>query len=67
MIEIVLGDDDRIEWALKAFRRKVSKAGILRDVRRKRYYVKPSVARAAKSAEARRRRRKAGRERETRT
>ena len=57
-IEIVLGDDDRVDWAIKALRRKVAKAGILREVRRRRYYVKPSAARALKRAEARRRRRR---------
>lgn len=57
-IDIVLSDDDRLDWALKALRRKVAKAGILREVRRRRYYVKPSEARALKQAEARRRRRR---------
>jgi small subunit ribosomal protein S21 len=57
-IEIVLNGEDRLEWALKALRRKVAKAGILREVRRRRYYVKPSAARALKRAEAKRRRRR---------
>lgn len=57
-MEILLGEDDRIEWALKAFRRKMAKAGILREVRRRRYYLKPSVAKAVKAAEAERRRRR---------
>jgi small subunit ribosomal protein S21 len=58
-MEIILGDDDRLDWALKAFRRKMAKSGILREVRRRRYYLKPSVAKAVKAAEARRRRRRA--------
>ena len=57
-MEILLGEDDRIEWALKALRRKMAKAGILREVRRRRYYLKPSVAKAVKAAEAERRRRR---------
>jgi small subunit ribosomal protein S21 len=57
-MEILLGEDDRIEWALKAFRRKMAKSGILREVRRRRYYLKPSVAKAVKAAEAKRRRRR---------
>ncbi len=60
-MEIILGEDDRLDWALKAFRRKMAKAGILREVRRRRYYLKPSVAKAVKAAEARRRRRRASR------
>ena len=54
MIEVRLGDDDRIEWALKAFKRKVLKAGILKDVRKKRHYLKPREARQLKAAAARR-------------
>ncbi len=54
MIEVKLGDDDRIDWALKTFKRKVLKAGILKDVRKKRHYLKPSEARQLKAANARR-------------
>ena len=57
MAEILIGDSDRFEWALKAFKRKVQKSGILRDLRQKRYYMKPSEARKLKAAAARRRRR----------
>ncbi len=56
MTEIILEDNDRVEWALKAFRRKVQRAGILKEVRQKRYYVKPSVAKRLKAAAARRKR-----------
>lgn len=61
MIEVTLDENDRIDWALKAFKRKVLKAGILKDLRRKRHYVKPSEARQLKSAAARRRGRSASR------
>ena len=60
-IEIKLGDEDRIEWALKAFKRKMQRSGILKDLREKRYYTKPSEARQLKAANARRRRRTAAR------
>ena len=43
MIEIQLSDDDRLDWALKSFKKKVQKAGILADLRRKRHYTKPSA------------------------
>ena len=46
MIEVRLGEDDRLDVALKAFKRKMVKSGILRDLRKKRYYVKPSEAKA---------------------
>ena len=45
MTEIVLKEDDRVEWALKAFRRKVQRSGVLKDLRQKRYYVKASLDR----------------------
>jgi small subunit ribosomal protein S21 len=55
MIEVKLDEGDRIEWALKSFKRKVLRSGLLKDLRRRRYYVKPSEARQRKSAAARRR------------
>ena len=61
VIEIQLGDDDRLDWALKTFKKKVQKSGILADLRRKRHYTKPSEARQLKAAAARRRRRTATR------
>ena len=58
MIEITLGEGDRVDWALKAFKRKVMKEGLLRELRRRRHYVKPSEARQLKSEAAQRRARK---------
>ncbi|MDX2191818.1 MAG: 30S ribosomal protein S21 [Gemmatimonadales bacterium] len=58
MIEVLLDDSDRIETALKAFKRKVQRAGILKELREKRHYEKPSDARKRKAAAARRRARK---------
>jgi small subunit ribosomal protein S21 len=59
MVEMQLDDADRLDWALKAFKKRVQKAGILQDLRRKRHYVKPSEARQQKAAAARRRKRSA--------
>lgn len=56
MTEIILNDGDRVEWALKSFRRKVQRSGILKDLRKKRFYLKPSEAKRKKAAAARRRR-----------
>jgi small subunit ribosomal protein S21 len=61
MIEVTIGEDDRLDGALKAFKKKVIKAGILKDLRSKRHYLKPSEAKKLKAAEARRRKRKAAR------
>ena len=66
MPEILLTESDRIEWALKAFKRQVQNAGILREVRRRRHYVKPSAARQLKSKAAQRARDRAARKRSSR-
>jgi small subunit ribosomal protein S21 len=63
---IVLDDTDRLEWALKAFKRQVQKSGILRELRRRRHHVKPSEARQIKSKAAQRLRDKAARKRSAR-
>lgn len=64
MPEVKLEDGDRLEWALKAFKRKVLKSGILKDFKKKRFYVKPSEAKRLKTAAAVRRRRRAERARD---
>jgi small subunit ribosomal protein S21 len=59
MPEVILSDTDRIEFALKAFKRKVQRAGILKELRARRHYLKPSLARKLKKAAAQRRKHKA--------
>ena len=63
MIEIKIEEGDRLDWALKVFKRRIAKSGFLKDLRKKRHYVKPSEARQLKAAAARRRQRSASRER----
>jgi small subunit ribosomal protein S21 len=58
MPEIHLQEDDRLDWALKKFKRLVQKAGILRELRRRRHHEKPSTTRRLKSKAAQRARRK---------
>ncbi len=62
MPEIILNETDRIEWALKTFKRQMQKSGILRELRRRRHHVKPSEARQIKAKAARRLRAKAARQ-----
>ena len=64
MIEITLEEGDRIDWALKAFKRKVMREGLLKELRRRRHYVKPSEARQLKSEAAQRRARSKKRSRD---
>ena len=63
MPEIHLRDTHRLDWALKSFKKKMQKAGILAVLRRKRHYTKPSEARQLKSKAAQRARHKAARAR----
>jgi small subunit ribosomal protein S21 len=58
MPEIHLGETDRIDWALKTFKRQVQKSGILHELRRRRHHVKPSEARKLKRKAAQRARMK---------
>lgn len=57
MVEVFLEDGDRIDAALRVFKKKVQRAGVLQDIRKRRHYVKPSEARQLKSAAAQRRQR----------
>ena len=61
MPEIILGENDRLDWALKSFKKKMQKSGIFATLRRKRHYTKPSEARQLKSKAAQRARHKAAR------
>jgi len=50
--------DNNFEKAMKIFKQKLSKEGILQEVKRRRFYEKPSVRLKRKSLEARQRRRR---------
>ena len=58
MVEIQLLETDRIDWALKQFRKKMLRSGLFKDMRRKRHHEKPSKARRLKAEAAERRRHK---------
>ena len=61
MSQVIVGENESLENALKRFKRKVQKDGIIADMKRKEEYVKPSVTRKLKSANARKRARKEAR------
>ncbi len=42
VVEVTVRDHEPLERALKRFKKKWERAGVLREVRRKSYYVKPS-------------------------
>ena len=52
MVEITLKNNEPFEKALRRFKKKWEKAGILREVKKRKYFVKPSVLKrmAARSA-----------------
>jgi small subunit ribosomal protein S21 len=54
---IVHGND--IEKALRELKRTIQRDGILKEIKKRRYYEKPSVKKKRKQMEAERRRRKA--------
>ena len=56
-VEVQVGEKG-LERAIKHLKRKMASEGILRELKRRRHYMKPSVRRRKKEAEAARRRRK---------
>jgi len=59
--QVIVGENEGLENALKRFKRKVQKDGVITDIRRKVEYTKPSVARKKKSEAARKRLKKEAR------
>lgn len=55
MVEVILDENDRLDWALKQFRRKLIRSGLFKDMKKRRFYEKPSEAKKRKAAAARRR------------
>ena len=53
MTTVKVGENESLESALKRFKRKCQKDGIIGDIRRKEAYDKPSVAKKKKSKKKR--------------
>jgi small subunit ribosomal protein S21 len=53
--EVRVGENESIESALKRFKKKIQKAGILSEIKRRERYEKPSVKRKRKSEAAKKR------------
>ena len=56
MTEVVIGPEESFDRALKKFKKKCEKAGILSDLRKHRHYEKPSERRKREVNAARRKR-----------
>lgn len=54
MTEVVIHDDESFDRALKRFKKKCEKAGILSDLRKHRHYEKPSEKRKRKQSASQR-------------
>jgi small subunit ribosomal protein S21 len=54
-LEIRVGENETLESALKRFKRKCARSGVLAEVRRREHYEKPSVKRKKKAEAARKR------------
>jgi small subunit ribosomal protein S21 len=57
MTQVVLGESEGIESALRRFKRQVSKAGIFPDMRKNRHFETP-IEKAKRKAIARRKKRR---------
>jgi small subunit ribosomal protein S21 len=58
MSEVIIPEDESFERALRRFKKKCEKAGILSDLRKHRHFEKPSERRKRKINAARRKSRK---------
>ncbi|MBC8484767.1 MAG: 30S ribosomal protein S21 [Bacteroidetes bacterium] len=45
MIKVVIQDRESVDKALKRFKKKYEKSGVLKEFRRRQFFVKPSVER----------------------
>ena len=58
MVQVLVRKDEPLEKALRRFKKKYEKAGILKDVKKNSYYIKPSQKKRMKKAKAEKRARK---------
>lgn len=55
LMEIRVGENETLESALKRWKRKCARSGVMAEVRRREHYEKPSVRRRKKAEVARKR------------
>jgi small subunit ribosomal protein S21 len=56
--KVIVKEGEPFEKAVKRFKKKVEAAGILKEVRRREHYLKPSIRRKEKQRAAEKRRRR---------
>ena len=55
MSTVIVKENESLDSALRRFKRECQKAGIQQEIRKREFYVKPSVRRKKKSEAARKR------------
>ena len=55
MSEVIIGDGEPFEAALRRFNKKIQQAGILAEARRREFYERPAARRKRKEAKRRKR------------
>ncbi len=55
MSEVIIGEGESFEAALRRFNKKIQQAGILAEARRREYYERPAARRKRKEAKRRKR------------
>jgi small subunit ribosomal protein S21 len=62
MVGIILGDNEPIDRAIRRFKKKYERSGILKEVKKRAFFTKPSVKKRMKLAKAIRRSQRAATE-----
>ncbi len=55
MVGIILGENEQIDRALRRFKKKYERSGILKEVKKRAFFTKPSVKKRMQQAKAIRR------------
>ena len=55
MVQVTVHKDEPLDRALRRFKKKFEKAGIMRDINKNSYYIKPSQDKRIRRAKAERR------------
>lgn len=58
MTQVILGENEHLESALRRFKRQVSRAGIFREIKKNRHFETPAQKRKRKEMERHRERRR---------
>ncbi len=55
MVGIILSDSENIDKALKRFKKKYERSGVLKEFKKRTFFVKPSIEKRMEKIKARRR------------